>query len=55
MEQTIVYIASQPGGHTLDHIALQLQRPVKELIPVVRRMLDEGVLRLEGLNIISNS
>ena len=27
MEQTIVYIASQPGGHTLDHIALQPSDP----------------------------
>ncbi|MDE5719259.1 MAG: RecQ family ATP-dependent DNA helicase [Paramuribaculum sp.] len=53
IEQTIVYIASQPGGHTLDHIALQLQMPVKQLIPVVRRMLDEGVVRLEGLNIVA--
>lgn len=55
IQQAILYLASQPGGHTADYMASQLRIPVKELIPSLRRLLDDGALRLQGLNIVASA
>ena len=55
VQQAILYLASQPGGHTADYMASQLRVPVKELIPTLRRLLDDGVLRLQGINIVASA
>ena len=55
VQQAILYLASQPGGHTADYMASQLRMPVKELIPILRRLLDDGALRLQGLNIVASA
>lgn len=42
LDQSILYLASQPGGHTLAYIAEQLSVSVKTLIDSVRPLLDSG-------------
>ena len=48
LEESIIYLASQPGGHTLDYIAGQLSVSLPILIEQVRPLLDTGTLRLNG-------
>ncbi len=48
LEESILYLASQPGGHTLDYIAAQLSVPVKNIIGSVRPLLDSGEVVMVG-------
>ncbi len=48
LEESILYLASQPGGHTLDYIAAQLSVPVKNIIGSVRTLLDSGEVVMDG-------
>lgn len=49
--ESIIYLASQPGGHTLEYIAAQLSLPLATVIDAVRPMIDEGELCLNGNNV----
>ena len=46
LADTILYIASQPGGHTIDYIASQLSLPAPRIIAAARPLLDSGRLTL---------
>ncbi|MCI9608152.1 MAG: RecQ family ATP-dependent DNA helicase [Muribaculaceae bacterium] len=48
LSDSILYLASQPGGHTLGYISAQLSISVPLLIEQVRPLLDEGLLLLNG-------
>lgn len=48
LDESILYLASQPGGHTLAYIAAQLSVSVKTLIDSVRPLLDSGEIILVG-------
>ncbi|MDE6263800.1 MAG: RecQ family ATP-dependent DNA helicase [Paramuribaculum sp.] len=51
LDESILYLASQPGGHTLAYIAAQLSVSVKTLIDSVRPLLDSGEIVLVGDNL----
>ena len=47
----IMYLASQPGGHTVQYIARQLSTRVEQVIAEARLLADEGTLRIDGLTL----
>ncbi len=51
-EAQILYLASQPGGHTIDYIASQLSVPVAKVIESARPLLDEGTVVLKGSTLV---
>ena len=46
MTESILYLASQPGGHTVDYIAAQLTVRPDRVLPVIRSLMDDGRLVL---------
>ncbi|MDE6494820.1 MAG: RecQ family ATP-dependent DNA helicase [Duncaniella sp.] len=46
MTESILYLASQPGGHTVDYIAGQLTVRPDRVLPVIRSLMDDGRLVL---------
>lgn len=46
MTESILYLASQPGGHTVDYIAGQLTVRPDRVLPVIRSLMDDGRLIL---------
>lgn len=46
LADTIIYIAGQPGGHTVDYIARQLRVSPERVVSAARPLLDAGRLRL---------
>ncbi|MDE5838327.1 MAG: RecQ family ATP-dependent DNA helicase [Paramuribaculum sp.] len=48
IEENILYLASQPGGHTIDYIAGELSVSVDSVIAAARPLLDSGALKLSG-------
>lgn len=46
MTESIIYLASQPGGHTVDYIAGQLTVRPDRVLPVIRSLMDDGRLIL---------
>lgn len=53
LEESIAYLASQPGGHTLAHIVDQIESPKEKVIAEIRRMIDEGLLEIVDSNKIA--
>ncbi len=49
--KTVMYLAGQPGGHTVDHIVRQTGHPSARVIAVIRHLADEGAVTLDGLNV----
>lgn len=45
----ILYLASQPGETSISHIAAQLSVSTDTLIPILRHMMDEGDIIVNGL------
>lgn len=54
IDEKILYLASQPGGHTIDYIAGQLSVSVDIVIATARRLLDSGALTLSGSTLTAN-
>lgn len=52
LEETVVYLASQPGGHTIDYIARQTGLRPDRIVAVIRPLLDSGRLRLDGPRVV---
>lgn len=50
-EETIIYLASQPGGHTVDYIASQLGIRTESIIDTVRKLIDSGKLSIKGTTV----
>ena len=46
LTESILYLASQPGGHTVDYIAAQLSVRADRVLPVIRSLMDYGRLLL---------
>lgn len=46
MTESILYLASLPGGHTVDYIAGQLTVRPDRVLPVIRSLMDDGRLVL---------
>jgi len=42
LRDRILYLAGQPGGHTVDYISQQLGCKTADIIPIIREMADEG-------------
>lgn len=51
LRKGILYLASQPGETTISHIATQLSVSTDTLIPVIRHMMDEGDITVDGLTV----
>lgn len=54
LEEKILYLASQPGGHTLDYISGQLGISLADVISAVRPLLDSGSLTLTGTTLTTS-
>lgn len=55
LKDTILYLASQPGGHNISHFINNASAPQHETVEMIRSLLDEGILKLiENGNIIAN-
>lgn len=48
---SIIYLASQPGGHTVSYISAQLGVRTEKIVSLVRPLLDDGTLVLHGTTI----
>lgn len=52
LEKSIKYLASQPGGHTIEYIARQLHpATLDEVVAMTRRLADLDVVSLDGTNV----
>ena len=51
LREGVLYLAGHPGGCTLSSMASNLCRPLDEVACEVRALADEGLLRLEGMNV----
>ncbi len=51
LREGILYLASQPGGHTVQYISRQLSTRVEQVIAEARLLADEGTLRIDGLTL----
>ncbi len=51
LRQTIEYLASQPGGRSVEHIAAHASASVNEVVDQVRQLADEGVVKLTGMTV----
>lgn len=54
LAESIIYLASQPGGHPVDYIIAQLDAPRQKTLDAIRLLLDRGLLRLDGTIITRN-
>lgn len=55
LANSIVYLASQPGGHTVDYIASQLGVSTAKIAEIARPLLDSGELTLNGLTLTATT
>lgn len=53
LSRSIMYMASQPGGHTIDHIIRETSAPEQEAIEAIRTLLDEGSISINPDGIIT--
>lgn len=51
LSESIIYLASQPGGHEIDYILSQLSQTRETIILTIRELLDRGELTLNGTNL----
>ena len=47
-EDTVRYLASQPGGNTPAYIAAQMSKPLALVIDIARRLIDDGEFVMDG-------
>ena len=52
LTDAILYLASHPGGSSVAAIAGNLSRPVAEVADCVRRLADDGLVTLTGMNVV---
>lgn len=52
LKEGILYLAGQPGGHTVEHIAEQLGTNASKVAEAARAMIDNGELTSEGLRLV---
>ena len=48
LTESILYLASQPGGRTVDHIIAQISAPSDTVIAKIRQLLDARILNFEA-------
>lgn len=48
LSESIIYLASQPGGHEIDYILSQMSQPREKIISLIRQLIDRGDLTLNG-------
>lgn len=46
LRQSVIYMASQPGGHPIDYIIRETSAPEQDVIDAIRTLLDEGLVSL---------
>lgn len=51
LEESVIYLASQPGGHTVEYMCRQTASTPECVIETVRSLADRGVVTLDGLNV----
>jgi len=51
LRQSILYLASQPGGHSVDYIASTTGAPRETVIEMSRRLADSELVTIQGLKI----
>lgn len=54
LRDTILYLAGQPGGHTIEYIARQASASVEEVAALVRTLADERRVKINGLNVTNS-
>lgn len=52
LEKKILYLAAQPGGHTVDYIAEQLSVRPEAIIDTLRSMADEGTVTIDSFGYV---
>ncbi len=55
LRETVIYLASQPGGHDVNYIAHQAGVKPERVATLARELADEGLVKLTGLNVQSQS
>lgn len=53
LRHSILYIASQPGGHSIDHICAQIGGNRDEILKEIRLLADEERVIIDGSNILT--
>lgn len=48
LTESILYLASQPGGRTVDHIIAQISAPFDTVIAKIRQLLDARILNFDA-------
>lgn len=51
LTESIIYLASQPGGHDINYILSQLSQPREKIISLIRQLIDREELTLNGTNL----
>lgn len=51
LTESILYLASQPGGRTVDHIIAQISAPSDTVIAKIRQLLDARILNFDAGNL----
>ena len=51
VRQSILYLASQPGGHTIDYVASTIGAPRYAVIQMTRQLAEEEAIKLTGMKI----
>lgn len=46
LRESIIYMASQPGGHNLSYFTSTANAPQHQTIEIIRTLLDEGILKI---------
>ncbi|MDE6484888.1 MAG: RecQ family ATP-dependent DNA helicase [Duncaniella sp.] len=55
LRATVLYLAGQPGGHDVGYISRQAGVKPDMVVAMARRLADEGLVKLSGLNVQSQS
>jgi ATP-dependent DNA helicase RecQ len=51
LRDSVIYLASQPGGHTIKYIATETSTAEDTIIDIVRELLDERLISIDNGNI----
>ena len=53
LQESILYLASQPGGHTIDYIINETSASRHIVIETIRHLLDTGVINIDDQQVVT--
>lgn len=51
IRRSVIYLASQPGGHSVDYIVSSISAPREKTLSVIRQLADNEEITMQGLKI----